>query len=241
MIQRILASLTRDLGLKITALALAFLLWTSVRAEEPAEWTSDIGILVLNDDPDWIVVPPPSPPLVRVTFRGPYGQLLRASSERPEIIVPFESVDDSVITRIISRNWVRMPPGTEQVVVSDIQPAEVRVAFDRVVTRLLNVAPVLRGALAPGLELAGPVTVEPGVVRASGPGRTLARIDSLRLPAIELDARRDTDTLMVTIDTTGTGLILSPRTVRVIVPVRPIPSDTSALPLTAVPPRRPGG
>jgi hypothetical protein len=69
------------------------------------------------------------------------------------------------------------------------------------------------------------------MVRASGAGRNLARVDSLRLPPIDLGDRRTLDTMQLTIDTTGTGLVISPRTVRVIVPIRPILSDQQLPPV----------
>ena len=243
MIQRAIDSMTKDWALKLTALALAFLLWTSVRADAPGGWDPEtIAVRVMNDDPEWIVAEPPSPAEVQVRFRGPYRELLRAASDRPEIIIPFDDVDDSVVVRPLSRNWVRMPPGTEQVTVLEIIPAEVRVTFDRMGTRLLPVAATLRGHLPVGYELVGVPDVEPSMVRAAGSGRALARIDSLRLPPIDLRDRRALDTIELTIDTTGTGLIISPRTVRVVVPIRPILSDSTPVPFSApAGTRRPGG
>lgn len=239
MIQKALDWVTRDWALKLTALALAFLLWTSVRAEQPGTWQpTTIPVQVLNDDPEWIVVDPPSPQVVEVHFRGPYRELLRAASDPPQLIVPFEDVDDSVMVRAINRNWVRMPPGTEQVVIDQIIPAEVRVAFDRVNTRLLPVAAAVSGELPPGYELSGEPQVEPAMVRASGPGRALARMDSLRLPVIDLRDRRTRDTLQLTIDTTGTGLIVSPRNIRVILPIQATMPDSSAVPLSPPPGER---
>lgn len=242
MFRTALASLTRDWALKLTALVLAFLLWTSVRAEEPATWGPvNVPVRVLNEDHEWVVAEQPSPASVQVQFRGPFSELLRAGTGGgPEIIVPFDEVDDSIIMRPLSRNWVRMPPGTERVVVTEIIPSEVRVTFDRVSTRLLPVTATLRGDLPPGYELAGAPEIEPSMVRASGAGRALSRIDSLRLPPIDVRDRRALDTLQLTIDTTGTGLIISPRTVRVVVPIRPILSDTAPIPLMPPPgPRSP--
>jgi YbbR domain-containing protein len=123
---------------------------------------------------------------------------------------------------------VRMPPGTDNTDVADFRPSTVRLSFDQVSTRLLPVAVQLTGSPAPGYELAGRPEVDPPAVRASGAGRNLARIDSLRLAPIDLGDLRGEDTLQLTIDTTGTGLIISPRNVRVLIPVRPILVDIGA-------------
>jgi YbbR domain-containing protein len=222
-LQRVIEWTTADWALKLTALALAFLLWTTVQADAPGEWVANnVQVRVVNNDPDWVVVDAPSPSEVSVTFSGPYRELLRAASERPDIIVPVDQVTDSTELFPLSVNRVRMPPGTPNTGVLGIQPSMVRVSFDRVMTRLIPVSVDLQGELPPGFELAGPVVVDPSVVRASGAGRNLARVDTLRLPAIEMRDLRGVDTLDITIDTTGTGLILSPRTVRVIIPARPV-------------------
>jgi YbbR domain-containing protein len=237
MLQRIIDWTATDWALKLTALALAFLLWTTVRADAPGQWAAeDIEVRVVNNDADWVLTDAPTPRGVRVVFRGPYRELLRAAADRPDIIVPVDDVNDSTEVHVLRQNWIRMPTGTANVAIVDIQPSTVRLEFDRVATRLLPVAVPMRGELPSGFELLGPPELEPNVVRASGAGRNLARIDTLRLPPIDLRERRGIDTLEMTIDTAGTGLIISPRTIRVIVPVRPILDDN-----TITVPRRPGG
>jgi YbbR domain-containing protein len=227
MLERIIAWTTADWALKLTALALAFLLWTTVRAEAPGQWaTDDIEVRVVNNDADWVVADAPTPSVVRVVFRGPVRELLRTASQRPDIVVPVDQVNDSVEVLPLRRNWVRLPPGTAGTDVVSITPDMVRVSFDRVATRLMPVVARFEGSLPSGFEMIGPPEVEPSVVRASGAGRNLARVDTLRLPPIDLRDRRGVDTLDLTIDTVGTGLIISPRTVRVIIPVRPILTDT---------------
>jgi YbbR domain-containing protein len=236
-LQRIIDWTTADWALKVTALALAFLLWTTVRAEAPNQTVlDDVELRIVNNTADWIVADAPSPAAVRVVFRGPTRELLRFVTQQPDILVPINEVSDSVEVIPLSRNWVRLPPGTPSVDVLSISPEMVRLTFDRVATRLLPIATRLDGSLPQGFELMSAPEVDPVVVRASGAGRNLARIDSLRLPAIDLRDIRGVDTLELTIDTTGTGLIISPRNVRVIVPVRPILTDT-VLPVAPLRPR----
>jgi YbbR domain-containing protein len=236
-LQSIIDWITRDWALKLTALALATLMWVTVRRDAPATWSSDIPIRIVNNDAGWVVADTPAPRTVTIRFSGPYRELLRTASELPELLVPIQEVNDSVEMHVLRPNWVRMPPGTDATSINSIQPQAVRVTFDRVATRLIPVAAPLRGEPVSGYELAGPPVIEPSVVRASGAARILARIDSLRLDPIDVRDRRGTDTLELTIDTTGTGLIISPRTVRVYVPIRSAVSDTGALPL--VPQLRP--
>ncbi|CAN5823327.1 hypothetical protein BH23GEM9_BH23GEM9_24560 [soil metagenome] len=228
MLQRAIDWMSTDWALKLTALVLSFLLWTTVRADAPGVWEMNVPVRIVNNDADWVITGAPDPPEVRVTLRGPYRELLRAESERPDLIAAVTTVTDSVQILTLSRDRVRMPPGTPNIVVSEPRPDWVRATFDRVSTRLIPIAVSVRGEPAAGFELVGPLQIEPTVVRASGAGRNLARIDTLRLPAIDLRAIRGVDTLEMTIDTAGTGLIITPRTVRVVVPVRPTSGDTAA-------------
>jgi hypothetical protein len=213
---------TRDWALKLTALALAFLLWTTVRAEAPGSWQAEMEVHVVNNDGDWVLAEPPSPGTVTAELRGPVGELLRAASDRPSITVRVQQVRDSMEYVDLSPNWVRMPPGTANTVVTGFRPAFVQLRFDRVSTRLIPLAVEVTGEPAPGYRLMGRPEIEPSVVRASGARRDLNRFPTLQLPGIDLRDRRAMDTLEMTIDTTGTGLIISPRTVRVVVPIRPI-------------------
>jgi YbbR domain-containing protein len=227
MVQRAVAWLTHDWALKLTSLALAILLWTTVRAESPRSWVAeDIEVRVVNNDADWVLAEPPSPSTVQVGFTGPLSELLRTASNRPPVIVRVDEVNDTTEFFELSANGVSMPPGTDNTRVTEFRPAAVRLTFDPVSTRLIPIAIGVTGQPPAGFRLAGPPTVEPNVVRASGARRTLMRIDSLRLSPVDLRDRRSLDTMEMMIDTTGTGLIVSPRTVRVVVPIQPILQDT---------------
>lgn len=231
MLRRVIDWATNDWALKLTALVLAFLMWVTVRADEPGQWSWEVPVRVVNNDADWVVAGAPIPAEVTLYLRGPYRELLRASSDLPEIIVPVQQVRDSSEVIQLRHNWVSLPSGTDQVAVVDVLPSSVRIPFDRVSTRLIPVAAPLLGDPPPGFELVGDIIVEPSIVRAVGAGRAIARMDSVRLPPIDLRSVRTVDTLELTIDTTGTGLIISPRTVRVFVPVGPIVSDTALVPI----------
>jgi YbbR domain-containing protein len=226
-LRRALDWLFNDWALKLTALALAFLLWTNVRADEQMQLDGQIDVRVVSTDADWLVADV-APLTVTAVFRGPYRELLRIASERPQIQLDLDEVSDSTEVHLLRPNLVRMPPGTDRTAITDFNPTSVRITFDRVTTRLIPLAVQLRGQPRVGLRMVGAAEIEPSVVRASGAGRRLSRVDSLRLPIIDLSDRTAHDTVVVTIDTTGTGLIISPRTVRVILPL--LPADTAIYP-----------
>jgi YbbR domain-containing protein len=233
-LQRIIDWTTTDWVLKLTSLILAFLLWTTVQADAPGQWEGTVPVRVVNNDAGWVLAEAPQPQEVRIVMRGPYRELLRATSERPEMVIPVDQVDDSTETRNVYPHWVRMPPGTPNIrVTGEVQPTTVRLVWDRVTTRVIPVAVQVVGQPPEGYRLDGAPAIEPDFVRASGAGRNLAGIDSLYLPPIDLRDRRTMDTMQMTIDTAGTGLIISPRTLRVIVPIRPILTEQQLPPIGA--------
>ena len=224
--RRILDWLTNDLLLKVTALGLAFLLWTLVKTDNQVP-IGEIPIQVLNRDPGWVLVRPPEPALVQVTFSGPVRELIRVAAERPTIIVPIDDVSDTLEVVLLHTNYVVLNSALSNTRVDDIRPAAVRLTFDRVMTRTIPLAARLIGAPAPGMALAGPPIIDPPTVWASGPSSRIEKIDSLRLPPVDLSRRTGTDTVPLAIDTTGLGIAITPREVRLIVPIRPIVPDTA--------------
>ena len=210
-----LNTITNNWQLKVTALVLAFLFWAALRREQPYRYTFDeIPLKVVIDDPEWVLAASPDPPTVRVTLTGPGGELLQAASSRPEMLVPIEEVRDSTVIRVLQPGWLMYGelPNTS---VERIEPSTVRLAFERIGVKLLPLAIDFSGTPAEGQQLVGMPVLDPPVVRASGGMRRLARMDSLRM-RLNLDGRRGVDTLEVPLDTTGTGVMLSPNRVRVI-------------------------
>ncbi len=235
MLRRIIDSVTRDWALKLLALGLAFLLWTVVRADAPERITiRNVPIRVDNEDPAWVLAAQPEPATATVTFTGPLRDLIRIAAERPEIVVPLEDVTDSVEIVLLRPGWVRSAGGFEGTRVGDLRPESVRLSFQRIDTDLIPVAVRLSGALPQGFEIEGAPFVDPPAVRASGAEGRLAETDSIRLPPIDLTGRVGTDTVLVAVDTTGLGLLVSPLAVRVVLPIRRVPPDSVLEPDTIV-------
>lgn len=222
-----LQRLTHNWQLKLTALLLAFLFWAALRREQPYRYTFRVPVQIVNEDPDWVLATDPDPGEVRVTLIGPVGQLLEATNDPPALHVPVEEVTDSSMLRTLDVAWVSYGE-LAAVRVAEIEPTTVRLSFERLGAKLLPITFDFTGRPADGFVLDGAPVVEPPVVRAGGGVRRLARLDSLRLP-LNLDGRSGVDTLEIPIDTTGTGLILSPNRIRVILPLRPSTPPDSTL------------
>lgn len=210
---------TRDWALKTMALVLAFLLWTVVRAEEPESVPiDDVPVQVDNLDSDWVLRSSPDPASVSIVVSGPSRELIRIAFSRPDVLVPVEQVEDSLVTVDLNPNWVRIFP-TPNTRVVEVRPASVQLAFEQVSDRLIPVAVDLTGSPMPGFEVNGPVRLVPEAVRARGARSLVSAVDTIRLPPIDLSGLIGPDTLQVSIDTTGFGFLVSPEQIQVIVPV----------------------
>ncbi len=223
---RALAAITNNWALKLAALAIAVLLWGAVKAEVPERVPlAEVPVRVVLRDYDWVIAAPAAPSTVEIEFSGPTRELVRLAVQRPEVIVPVDEVTDSVETRVLRSGWVQLYGGMDNTRVEDIRPSTVTLRFDRVVSRLVPVSVQVIGTPASGYRLSGPIQVEPTVVRASGAATQMAALDTIRLGPIDLSGWTATDSFPLGVDTTGLGAVVSPMTVRVVVPVEPLPDS----------------
>jgi YbbR domain-containing protein len=214
---------TRNWALKLASLVLAFLLWSVVRAEAPNRVTVPaVPIEVANRDAGWVLAGAPDPPRVDVVIIGPVRELVRLAVEQPRIVVPIDQVADSVVVRQIDPRWVRLRGNFDRTRIEDVRPASVRLRFEPLISRLIPVAVRTAGELSPELELAGPLLAEPAAVRVNGPAGRLERIDSLRLPPVDLGAIVGPTRVRLPLDIDALeGLVATPTQVDVFVPVAP--------------------
>lgn len=226
--RRFYEPLTENWALKLSALGLAFLLWTVVKPDSSTE-LADVPVRVVNRDPEWLLVGEPEPSTVTVEFSGPFRELLRLNVEKPAVVIPVDDVTDSTEIHILRNTFVELFAGLSSTRIAQIQPNAVRLTFDRVTTRVIPLAARLTGTPMDGYEVAEPVEIDPPSVRVSGASRRITQIDSIRLPAIDVSMRSRTDTQVVAIDTAGLGGIVSPRQALVIVPIQRVRPDTAPL------------
>jgi hypothetical protein len=233
-VRRLLETLSNDLLLKLTALGLAFLLWVSLDESDDQVSIDSVPVEVVSQDAGWITVGEPDPATVRVVFSGPVRELFRVAAERPVITVPVTTVSDTSEVFVLRPAWVSLGADLRNTRVDEFRPSAVRISFDRLTTRTIPVAVPVIGRPEMGFELAGPIELQPASVRASGASRIIEHVDTIRLPAIDLARRTATDTIVVPLDSMGPGVIVTPREIRAIVPIRAV-NDTVDVQPSALP------
>lgn len=202
--------------LKLASLCLAILLWTSLRVEAvDRQLLPSVPVRVQLNDPQWTVRSEPDPPTVEVQFSGPANELLGLYLERPTVTVPVDAVSAADTSILLRPEWVRLPDRPE-VTVEAIRPRQVALRFDPINQAVAPVSIRTEGSLPDELAFAEAISVEPEVVRMSGPASQLEQVDSVPVVPLDLSEMEGTGSRMLAVDTTGLyGLVISPGRVRV--------------------------
>jgi len=214
--------ITRNWQLKLSALAMAILLWTVPEFEtQGSQVLESVPVRVQLSDPDWALLGEPLPSSVQVTVSGPTRALMTLRADRPSIVVPVNEVSSADTAILLLQAWLRTSVG-EQILVEDLVPSSVRLSFEPIAADVATLRPTLVGALPEGLSLAQAPEVVPGFVRVSGPASRVEETESLALMPLDLSEVRRSGTFSVPVDTTGlTGMALSPQRASVELVVEP--------------------
>ena len=192
--------LARNWTLKLAAFVLALLLWVVVQMEKPERREfADVPVRVEMNDPEWALVGEALPTGAMVRLAGPARQLLRLGGNRPSIIVPVDEVTSADTSLAIDRNWVRLQ-GIEDVVVEEIQPGVVVLAFEPMTTVAVAVVPTHMGELPPGLSLAAPLAVDPASISVIGPASRLDDLPSIMLQPVDFADVEESGAVRVGVD-----------------------------------------
>lgn len=232
MLERVIHSFTENWGLKLAALGMAILLWMGVRTTAPERATFP-GIPVEVDlrDPDW-QLERLEPATVRVTVLGPTGELMTMANDPPRIVLPVESVNDTLESQVVPLQWVQLPGGIREARVLGLQPDTIRLHFERLASSTLPVKVPTRGEIGAGFALVTPINTNPAVLVVRGPEGRLAEIDSVPLLPVDISGLRSTTNVPTRVDTAAIpGLTVVPEEVNVILRVvadsLAEPADTS--------------
>lgn len=205
---------TRNLTLKVSAFAVALLLWFSVQWESPGRHQfQEVPVRVDLSDPSWVLMGAPQPAVVSVSLQGASGDLSRTG--RPSVVIPMDEVTNGDTTVVLQSQWVRVQdrPG---VGIENIQPASVRLTFEPVERLTVPLAFELTGLLREGLALTGSPLPSIQEVRVSGPRSRLAELDSVYFEPVDLTEIASTGTVTLAVDTTATqGLQVQPPSIQV--------------------------
>lgn len=207
---------TRNWKLKLSAVGLALLLWTSLRVEAlDRQMLPSVPVRVQLNDPQWAISGDPQPASVEVHFSGPARELFSLYLERPTVTIPLDAVASPDTAVLLRPEWVRLP-NRPSITVEEIRPRQVSLSFEPITQGVAPVAIRTQGSLPQEVELTEPLGVDPEVVRISGPASQVEQVDSVPIEPLDLSQVSSTGSRQLAVDTTGLyGLVISPAAVRV--------------------------
>ncbi len=215
---------TRNWRLKIAALALAVLLWVTIRLSDQSISRisiPDVPVRVGQVDENWVLRGPPSPDRVEMTVTGPYGELLRAAMAEPEVVIPVDSVGQEDVLLALASSWVRnVDRGS--ISIESFAPSSVRLIFERKRRVEIPVSRRLTGRLPDSLALVSEPRANLLFAEVRGPASAVDPLETVFLEPFDLGGVTGSGRFDVALDTTGLGgLTVLPLTAALSVEVAP--------------------
>lgn len=197
-----LRRLTHNWKLKLLALGLSVFLWALVQNEPTPETFPAVPVRVDVTDTSWTTAGPPNPSTVELRLGGPAGEMVKLARGGPTVHVPISEVGSSDTVVTIHRDWVDLGSDT-RLNVDAVSPPAVHISFERADTRIVRAYARFRGSLPRHLALAGPVALNPGMIRVRGPRSRVDGLDSVPLDPLDLSGVNGSGDFTVGVDTSA--------------------------------------
>jgi YbbR domain-containing protein len=213
-----------NLGYKLIAVAVAFLLWGVAHSSSSVERGFDVP-MVLRGIPDDLVIVDQSSDEVNVRIQGTRAALRNVASVDLEYPVEVSGAKPGVLTVEVDPTPVELPRGARIVSRS---PSRVELTLARRAGKAVRVRADVAGEPAPGLAV-GDVAVDPPRVRITGAQSEVLRLNEVLTETIDVTGATADLEKEVAIALSGSHVWLEEqRPVRVLVPIRPLPPEKPA-------------
>jgi YbbR domain-containing protein len=189
--------------IKVTALALATVLWAAVAAEEPT--TQLIPISVTVTTPPNRTLTQQLPP-VQAVYEGSARELIKLYTSPPLIRIVVPDTSESFFTFNLSPQDVILG-GDADVVLRDVIPQRLTIALDAEAQRRVPVIPRVTLQTDSGYVVTGPVAAVPESVTVIGPEAQVVRIGRVYTDSLAIRRVRESVTRTIPIDTTAFGVV----------------------------------
>lgn len=224
----------RNWRLKIAALALAMLLWVTMRLTDDRLGRLTIpGVEVRVEQihRDWFLRQGPLPSTVQMSVSGPQGALARVAMSRPAMVIRVDSVfsEDSVVTLI--PDWVSNVDRSS-VTIENFAPSSVRLLFERNKEEEIPVSLRLTGSLPDSLAMVAEPRANLLFTRVRGAASIVDELETVFLEPFDLGRMTGSGRFDVALDTAGLrGLAVNPLSATLTVEVATRTSRVVGLPV----------
>lgn len=174
----------KNLGYKLIALLLAFLLWFDVSTDEISVVEYPVPLRVAVRGSDMIVIND-VPDEVEVTFTGRGRDLLGLEKDQLSIEKEIGGGENDTMQVTIDPRDVLKPADLEVTAIA-VTPAQIVVVTDRFMEKTVTLQPIGMPMAQPGFEIVD-VVVEPRLVKVRGVTSEVRAIGSLALDLSQID------------------------------------------------------
>lgn len=212
-----------NLGLKLVALLLALVVYLNVYTDRPADMIVSFP-LQFEGLGDTLAIAGPVPAVVQAELRGTGKQLLRLRLTEPPVTISLAGAEPGPFSRSIKVEDLPLPNDEGIEVERMVGPTALQLTLDRRIMRSIPVAARVEAYPAQGYIWTGVVTVAPAMLQITGPRRSVASLDSVRLRTVSIAGKRDSVRAVVTPDELPEGCSADPASVHVMVPLKRRPA-----------------
>ena len=180
---KVRASFTENLGLKMVSLVCALLLYSLVHSSQDAQRSMSASLVV--------TLPPGSgnrvlinqlPPQVRLLLRGAPAKLDDLHADDLGVQAELASTNERFLH--LDPKMVHAPPGVR---VETIDPPSIELIWEDIITRDVPIQVGVVGSPAAGFMVRGVPVADPGIVRARGPKSEVLGLQYARAAAFEVN------------------------------------------------------
>lgn len=185
--------LTHNVGWKLASLSLSILLWFAIVGEPELVAIQSVPLLYRNL-PSALLLISDAPSEVRAELRGPSGRLTRTTLSDVFAAVDLAGVvAPGTQTFTLSQSDFSLPQGVGFL---RAVPSQVSLQFDRLASKDVPVVIQFAGNLPAGYRIADQ-SVEPGILKVSGPEKRINGIQSAQTDPVDLSGMTEnTDVTM---------------------------------------------
>jgi YbbR domain-containing protein len=173
--------LTNNIGLKISSLVVAVLLWFFVILSGRAEIAMDIPVTFVNIPSKLEVFD--SPDTISVEIKGQERILKNLKRNEVSAVIDLEDAKAGRAFFTLSKNNIRLP---KTLVVTGIDPETISLKIENQLTKTVNVKPAITGLPEKGFVIAD-VKVVPEVVELEGPQSVISKIYTVKTEPLDIN------------------------------------------------------
>lgn len=164
--------IAHNLGLKILSLLIAVILWAAVTRDPMAEVALNVPI-EFHHVPENLEISSEVIPQAQIRIRGPARVVRELAQTDVHPVIDLEGVTPGEKTFDLTTKQIHLPREAEVV---QVVPTQLRVSFDRRMTREVEVKPRVTGTFASGYRILS-ATVDPNRIAIVGPERRVNLIE----------------------------------------------------------------